>query len=65
LIYERNNYYFHQQFSPKGPFSFSFQTKTMDCCADCGSVAGGGVSLKVCKACMLAKESLAEAQERV
>jgi hypothetical protein len=27
----------------------------MDCCADCGSVAGGGVSLKVCKACMLAK----------
>jgi len=25
------------------------------CCADCGGVAGEGVSLKVCKACMLAR----------
>ena len=25
------------------------------CCADCGSVAGGGVSLKACKSCMLVK----------
>ena len=27
----------------------------MDCCADCGSVAGEGVSLKACKSCMLVK----------
>ena len=31
------------------------QTPTMDCCADCGSVAGEGVSLKACTSCMLAR----------
>ena len=27
----------------------------MDCCADCGSVAGEGISLKACKSCMLVR----------
>jgi hypothetical protein len=32
------------------------------CCADCGSVAGEGLTLKACKACMLAKYCNAECQ---
>ena len=28
---------------------------TTECCADCGGVAGEGVRLKTCKACMVAK----------
>jgi len=32
------------------------------CCADCGSVAGGGISLKACKSCMLVKYCNANCQ---
>ena len=32
------------------------------CCADCGGVAGGGISLKTCKSCMLVKYCNAECQ---
>jgi hypothetical protein len=31
-------------------------------CADCGGVAGGGISLKVCKSCMLVKYCNADCQ---
>ena len=34
-----------------------------DCCADCGSEAGGGVSLKMCKSCMVSKYCNAECQK--
>jgi hypothetical protein len=34
----------------------------MNCCADCGVVAGGAVSLKACKACMNAKYCSAACQ---
>ena len=33
------------------------------CCADCGGVAGGGVSLKACKSCMQVKYCNAECQK--
>jgi hypothetical protein len=33
------------------------------CCADCGGVAGEGISLKACKACMLAKYCNADCQK--
>ena len=32
------------------------------CCADCGSVAGGGISLKACKSCMLVRYCNADCQ---
>jgi TPR repeat protein len=35
---------------------------TVVCCADCGGVAGGGISLKACKSCMLVKYCNAECQ---
>ena len=34
------------------------------CCADCGSVAGEGLTLKACKACMLVKYCNAECQRK-
>ena len=34
-----------------------------DCCADCGSEAGGGVSLKMCKSCMVSKYCNANCQK--
>ena len=34
----------------------------MDCCADCGGLAGGGISLKSCKSCMLVKYCNADCQ---
>ena len=36
---------------------------TISCCADCGSVAVGGVSLKACKSCMLVKYCNADCQK--
>ena len=33
------------------------------CCADCGGVAGGGVSLKACKSCMSVKYCNADCQK--
>jgi tetratricopeptide (TPR) repeat protein len=33
------------------------------CCADCGSVAGGGVSFKACKACMLVRYCNSDCQK--
>ena len=36
---------------------------TVHCCADCGGVAGGGVSLKACKSCMLVKYCNADCQK--
>ena len=33
------------------------------CCADCGGVAGGGVSLKACKSCMLVRYCNASCQK--
>jgi hypothetical protein len=34
------------------------------CCAECGSEAGGGVSLKTCKSCMHVKYCNAECQKK-
>jgi len=36
---------------------------TVHCCADCGSAAGGDVSLKSCKSCMLVKYCNANCQK--
>ena len=33
------------------------------CCADCGGVAGGGISLKACKSCMFVKYCNADCQK--
>ena len=38
--------------------------ETMDCCADCGSVAGGDISLKACKLCMSVKYCNVACQRR-
>jgi hypothetical protein len=37
---------------------------TSHCCAECGSVAGEGLTLKACKACMLVKYCNAECQRK-
>ena len=39
-----------------------YRNATVHCCADCGCVAGGGVSLKTCKSCMLVKYCNAKCQ---
>jgi hypothetical protein len=47
----------------KAEYLSDLNHETMDCCADCGSVEGEGVSLKACKACMLVKYCNADCQK--